>query len=924
MVVGYADAPRLDRFTTRYRVPASRIRARPSHMSQYVIVRASASVISTHKRTRDTLFICRAALDNGDTGDDAVFAGPLRFDASVRMAVASPLVFANLGGEDAGYKGEDAFDVQWIPKSKIRNAVAVTLEVCISVHKDDGNENATVVHDTKKVAEWLCNAQYRQLLIETLQHHFLVCLTAVVQLPLPSSSTGIDQSKDAVLEFKVVSVYPEEKFVRITPNTRVTFSTDSIAIDDDGIVQDLTASNSIASHNAPKIGGLEKEQAALREMILLPVEYAGLSDCCGIEFPKGLLLCGPPGVGKTLLVRTIVHECSQQVPLRLKTINGAEILTSGVGDAETTLRSIFTEAAEFARTTKGASVIFIDELDALCPKRDSSGASAHSRIVAQLLTLLDGADKQARGNVVIVGATNLPNSIDAALRRPGRFDRELFIAPPNITARKKIFQMNLQEMPICVNGFETEKHEFFETLATKSIGYVGADIAALCREALAVATTRQFVAMAKDRELDTWWSEWKRHSNKPLYNANFSVVVSGNAWKANPIAIPLWFFAKQSAAHEQQQDHVDTSELNASKPPTYFSFLLQNGAKHVSPSAAVDDASISNASELQYPDIPERKGDERSAAEPPAFEVTMADFEQAMQVIVASSLRGAAGFAKDFEKLGWDSIGGQEHTKLALQQALEWPIKFPQTFTRLGVKPPRGILLYGPPGCSKSSIVRAAAHSSGATFLTLSAAKVFSPFFGDAEASVRQVFRDARAALPAILFLDEIDVLVAKRQFDGSGGGESGSSSAMRVLSTLLNEMDGVEAAEGLLVIGATNRPDCIDAALLRPGRFDRILYVDLPREADRLKILQIHSKPMQLADDVDLAKIAAQTEFFSGAELENVCREAALHALRESIHAKSVRMQHFEAALETISPVSSPKSLQQYVDFAQAMGHLS
>jgi AAA+ superfamily predicted ATPase len=224
---------------------------------------------------------------------------------------------------------------------------------------------------------------------------------------------------------------------------------------------------------------------------------------------------------------------------------------------------------------------------------------------------------------------------------------------------------------------------------------------------------------------------------------------------------------------------------------------------------------------------------------------------------------------KDFERQGWDSIGGQAETKLALQQALEWPVKFPQTFARLGVKPPRGVLLYGPPGCSKSSIVRAAAHSSGATFLSLSAAQVFSPFFGDAEAAVRQVFRDARAALPAIVFFDEIDVMVAKRAFDGSGGGEGGSSTAMRVLSTMLNEMDGVESAEGLLVIGATNRPACIDAALMRPGRFDRILFVELPEEADRVDILRIHSRPMQLHEDVDLHALARRTPYFSGAELE-------------------------------------------------------
>lgn len=204
-----------------------------------------------------------------------------------------------------------------------------------------------------------------------------------------------------------------------------------------------------------------------------------------------------------------------------------------------------------------------------------------------------------------------------------------------------------------------------------------------------------------------------------------------------------------------------------------------------------------------------------------------------------------------------------------MQQALEWPIKYPQTFSRLGVQPPRGVLLYGPPGCSKSSIVRAAAHSSGATFLSLSAAQVFSPFFGDAEAAVRQVFRDARAALPAIIFFDEIDVMVAKREFDGSGGGEGGTSTAMRVLSTMLNEMDGVESAEGLLVIGATNRPACIDAALMRPGRFDRILFVDLPAEPDRVEILRIHSRPMHLNEDVSLEALARRTPYFSGAELE-------------------------------------------------------
>lgn len=355
-----------------------------------------------------------------------------------------------------------------------------------------------------------------------------------------------------------------------------------------------------------------------------------------------------------------------------------------------------------------------------------------------------------------------------------------------------------------------------------------------------VASTRQLVALSRDRELEEWWSDWKRRV-EPLSGADktpstLGAVIAGRAWHANPTAIiPLWFLAK----HNQQPDE----SANRQAQHDYFSYLLGNEPK---PSAL-----------------------EREEKETPRFEVTMDDFDQAMQTVVPSALRGASGFTKDFERQGWNSIGGQSETKLALQQALEWPIKFPQTFARLGVTPPRGVLLYGPPGCSKSSIVRAAAHSSGATFLSLSAAQVFSPFFGDAEAAVRQVFRDARAALPAIIFFDEIDVMVAKREFDGSGGGEGGTSTAMRVLSTMLNEMDGVESAEGLLVIGATNRPACIDAALMRPGRFDRILFVDLPTEPDRADILRIHSRPMQLHEDVDIPALAARTPFFSGAELE-------------------------------------------------------
>ncbi|KAE8915280.1 hypothetical protein PF002_g13149 [Phytophthora fragariae] len=889
-------------FTCRCRVSTTLLRSRPRGSGQYALCNIGEGIFA----------VCRIALSPaassiGTQESRADASVTLRRDSRAFRELQSSLLVHN--NDKMDINTGNGYELQWISRAAVRTAVAVTLEL---------------IPSSKSQHQRLRDPDTRSLLQQTLQRNFVLCAGARVRLPtlngLVAESRGLEEEE--TMTFRVVSTYPAGGGSHVTAATRVTLTDPNEAGGEERNEGSGDMNVEVPEEHKTKgvkVGGMEDERAALRELILLPVAHPRLRSELGVEFPKGVLLCGPPGVGKTLLVRSVVYECRQvqdatgvTLDLNLQVINGSEIMTSGRGDAEQALRATFETAVAHARSALHAgSVIFIDELDALCPKRETAGggaSSAHSRIVAQLLTLLDGVEGGlSRENVVVVAATNLPNSIDPALRRPGRFDREIFVAPPNTALRKKIFKVHLNRTPYAMNNespdeAEAQRDSFLNTLAIKAVGYVGADIAALCREAAMVASTRQLVALSRDREMEQWWADWKRRVEplSALRNASSTLgaLVAGRAWHTNPTAIiPLWFLAKQSNQHGAIKTADSMSQRQVDLE--YFGFLLGGEGKRVH----------------------RDEGDEKKTH---TFEVTMEDFEQAMQAVVPSALRVASGFTKDFERQGWDSIGGQTQTKLALQQALEWPIKFPQTFARLGVKPPRGVLLYGPPGCSKSSIVRAAAHSSGETFLSLSAAQVFSPFFGDAEAAVRQVFRDARAALPAIIFFDEFDVMVAKREFDGSGGGEGGSSTATRVLSTMLNEMDGVESAEGLLVIGATNRPDCIDAALMRPGRFDRIQFVDLPAEPDRVDILRIHSRPMQLQDDVDLLDLAKRTPFFSGAELENLCREAALLALRESLDAEKVCKRHFEEALHGITPVSSKESMRDYIEFAEAMGHLS
>ncbi|ORZ12217.1 P-loop containing nucleoside triphosphate hydrolase protein [Absidia repens] len=496
------------------------------------------------------------------------------------------------------------------------------------------------------------------------------------------------------------------------------------------------------SNNSNKPSGLEKAYDSLMEMVSYPFIYQDWIEKLGIECPKGILLYGPPGVGKTYLVSSVAKTCDAQ----LMVIQGPELF---------------------------------GPYDALTPHREEA-QSHESRMVAQLLTLMDGV--KSRGKLIVVGATNRPNAIDPALRRPGRFDREISVDAPDAATRHNLILSQFKTMPV-------DPSVDSDSLAQCTNGFVAADITSLCREAA-------------------------------LY-----------------------------AVHRTQ------SEKN------------------------------------------------------PSVYVNMNDFKTALLKVGPSMQRG---FQVSVEATRWEDVGGLQHVKKQLKQAVEWPLIHKDAFSRLGLKPPRGILLYGPPGCSKTTLVKVIASSSGASFLSINGAQLYSPYVGDSEKVVRTTFQKARSSAPAIIFLDETEAIVGKRDM-GSGGSGGGDSVQERILSTLLNEMDGVELAESVLVVGATNRPDMLDAALLRPGRFDRLIYVPPPDLEARLEILQIHTRQIPLADDVDLNVISLMTELYTGADLQNVCREAAMMALRRDPYTQHVTMSDFEESMATIPPSITTDMLESY-----------
>ncbi|MCD6477749.1 MAG: CDC48 family AAA ATPase [Candidatus Aenigmarchaeota archaeon] len=527
------------------------------------------------------------------------------------------------------------------------------------------------------------------------------------------------------------------------------------------------------------IGGLHNEIKKVREMIELPLKHPELFERLGIEPPKGVLLYGPPGTGKTLLAKAVANEAGAH----FISLAGPEIMSKWYGQSEENLRKVFEEAQKNA-----PSIIFIDEIDSLAPKREETHGEVERRVVSQLLTLMDGL--KSRGKVIVIAATNRVNAIDPALRRPGRFDRELEIGVPNKQGRKEILEIHTRHMPL-------SKDINLDELAERTHGFVGADLEALCKEAAMHVLRRvlpEMVGMEKDKEI----------SEKILKK------------------------------------------------------LI----------------------------------------------VTKEDFEYALKIVQPSAMREVL---IEVPKVKWDDIGGLEEVKERLKESVEWPLKYPDSFKRIGIRPPKGILLYGPPGTGKTLLARAIANESKANFISIKGPELLSKWVGESERMIREVFKRAKQVSPSIIFFDEIDSLATMRS---SLAGDSRVGE--RVVSQLLAEMSGLEDLHDVVVIAATNRPDMVDPALLRPGRFDRQILVPPPDEKARIKIFEVHTRKMPLYK-VDLKKLSKKTEGYSGADIEAVCREAALNAMRENINAKRVTMKHFEKALEEIKPSITKEMIRYY-----------
>ncbi len=571
------------------------------------------------------------------------------------------------------------------------------------------------------------------------------------------------------LKFIVAETNPKQAVI-ITDATEISLNPEAVKVEDEDVAPEVTYED---------IGGLSDEIKKIREMVELPLKHPEIFERLGIEPPKGVLLHGPPGTGKTLLAKAVANETNSHFIL----INGPEVMSKYYGQSEENIRKKFEEAEKNA-----PAIIFIDEIDAIATKREETKGEVERRVVAQLLATMDGL--KSRGRVVVIAATNVPNILDPALRRPGRFDRELEIGVPNEEGRLNILKIHTRNMPLAK---DVELKEF----AAITHGFVGADVSSLAKEAAMIVLRRVLPDLGYDKEE----------------------------------AIPQEILEK----------------------------LL----------------------------------------------VTKNDFKEALKVVRPSALREVF---IEIPNIKWTSIGGLDEVKQELIEAVEWPLKYPDAFRRLGVKPPKGILLYGAPGTGKTLLAKAVANECQANFISIKGPELLSKWVGESEKAVREIFKKARQAAPTIIFFDEIDSLAPRRS------ASSDSHVTERVVNQILTEIDGLEDLHDVVILGATNRPDIVDTALLRPGRFDRIILTPVPNTSTREEIFAVHTKEMPLKG-IDVKELAKKTEGYVGADIEAICREAAIMALREDIKAKEIHKKHFDEALKKVRPSVTKDIEKMYAD---------
>ncbi|KAG0360163.1 P-loop containing nucleoside triphosphate hydrolase protein [Gamsiella multidivaricata] len=545
------------------------------------------------------------------------------------------------------------------------------------------------------------------------------------------------------VEFKVIETDPADYCI-VAQDTVIHCEGEPVKREDE--------ESNLADVGYDDIGGCRKQMAQIRELVELPLRHPQLFKSIGIKPPRGILMFGPPGTGKTLMARAVANETGAFFFL----INGPEIMSKMAGESESNLRKAFEEAEK-----NSPAIIFIDEIDSIAPKRDKTNGEVERRVVSQLLTLMDGL--KARSNIVVMAATNRPNSIDPALRRFGRFDREVDIGIPDPTGRLEILRIHTKNMKL-------DDDVDLEQIASETHGYVGSDVASLCSE----------------------------------------------------------------AAMQQIREKMDLFDL--------------------------DDETI-DAEVLD------------------SLAVTMENFRYALGVSNPSALRETV---VEIPTTTWNDVGGLEKVKQELQETVQYPVEHPEKFLKFGMSPSRGVLFYGPPGCGKTLLAKAIANECQANFISIKGPELLTMWFGESEANVRDVFDKARAAAPCVMFFDELDSIAKAR---GGGGGDAGGAGD-RVLNQILTEMDGMNAKKNVFVIGATNRPDQIDGALLRPGRLDQLIYIPLPDEASRLAVLKSTLRKSPVSADIDLGFIAKSTHGFSGADLTEICQRACKLAIRENIEA--------------------------------------